>query len=180
MTKRIDPGPALHSGCDRRDWLKGLVLLGLGMVGAGEPPKTVDASGDEAVEQDIRRQAKAAGLGTVRAWRTPHYLGVGDAPREFSAALRVCESLSDSFRTYFHDKGFEIDRPARRMTVIVLAGSQSYRKFKGEPVGTLEGGHYDVASDRLVMFDAAGPGGKAGAQARRVNTFTLVHERSTS
>lgn len=152
----------------RRRWLAGMSLLGLAAVGAEGVPKT-PVSGEE---EAIRLRARRAGLKDVRASATAHYLGIGDAPDRFRKdALRVCEGLATSYQNHFQAKGFGANLPASKMAVVVLASKTSYEAFKGERAAESEGGHYDVAANRLVVFDFGGE-----AARRRMNTFTLVHE----
>lgn len=159
----------------RRRWLAGLTLLGLGTVGAADPRRTAAGGAEEA----IRLRARKAGLKEVRTSETDHYLGIGDAPDAFrKEALRVCEGLATSYQNHFQAQGFVANLPAAKMAVVTLASRTSYEAFKGERVGEAEGGHYDIAANRLVVFDFRGATARAAGAAdpRRMNTFTLVHE----
>ena len=114
----------------------------------------------------MRAIAKKAGLGPFSNSHTEHFLGLGDADDRFRAtALKICESLAPVFLQHFRDKGFELALPKNRMTVITLKGRESYQAFTGEDPGTIGGGHYDLDTNRLVMFDFR-PDGKAGGRER--------------
>ncbi len=149
----------------RRSWLFGSIAGALGLAARAEEPKPV--AGDEVARlQDLARKAK---LPPFRTIETEHYLGIGDAPdRQILAALDVCEALAKSYQKHFHDRGFAVALPRRKITVVVLAGPKSYAAFLGEDPGQEVGGHYDLDANRLVTFDFQ--------TSARANTFTLVHE----
>jgi hypothetical protein len=106
-----------------------------------------------------------------------HFLGVGDAPDAFrQSALRHCEALGQAFLAHFRGRGFEVDYPKTRLTVITLKDADSYAAMLGEAPGKDVGGHYDLDTNRLVIFDFRPGGGNLAAGAERVNLFTLVHE----
>jgi hypothetical protein len=116
-------------------------------------------------------------LGDFRTSETEHFAGVGNAPDAYrDAALGICESLGKVYQQVFRDKGFAVELPDRRMTVVTLKDRETYGKFLGEAVGAEVGGHYDVDANRLVIFDFRADGPDRAANAERVNTFTLVHE----
>ncbi|MGE3820253.1 MAG: DUF1570 domain-containing protein [Isosphaeraceae bacterium] len=161
----------------RRLFLAGALSLGFwGRVGAlaAVPSETTDA-----VKAALYRAEKAGlkGLGTTA---TEHYVAVGDSLEAFrKEALDLCERLGASFLSHFRAKGFELDWPASPMTVVALASRESYVAFKGTPASEFEGGYYEVLADRLVIFDFREGGADAPAppaNARRINTFSLVHE----
>ena len=120
-------------------------------AGAGE------AGGDpgEAKEiAEVQAFARKAGLGPFSHNRTKRFLCVGDAPDKFrGAALGIGESLAEAFLTYFRERGFNLAFPVRLSTVIALKDGASYRAYIGEDPGDLVGGHYDLDTNRLVIFD---------------------------
>ena len=119
-------------------------------------------------EQAIRDLAKKKGLKNVRASKTTHYVGIGDAPTpQRESAVKLCEALASTYQKHFTEKGFETTLPKDPMIVVVLANRNSYAAFIGEPVSEDDGGFYDVEANYLVTCDA---------KAARTNTFTLVHE----
>jgi hypothetical protein len=128
-------------------------------------------------EARVRELARKAGLGPLTASRSPHFLAVGDAPEVFlQSALRHCEALSEALLRHLRGKGFELAFPAEPLTVVALKGQESYGRLLGEAPGKDVGGHYDLETNRLVIFDfRAGPGAPAKG-AERLNLFTLVHE----
>lgn len=165
--------PSIEPLWSRRRWMAGLALLGFGALGADEAKKKAESTPDAA--EVIRARAKAVGLKNVRVTESEHYRAVGDARDDFrKGAIDVCESLAATFQNHFHQKKFDVSLPKQKMILVTLAGRKSYGAFKGEAVGDAEGGHFDVGTNRLVMFDFADE--NQIANAKRTNTFALVHE----
>lgn len=167
--------PTVDPQISRREWLSGLALLGLGTLGAADPRKERPSEVDPAEREAVLKRADAAGLKGFGSNESGHYLGLGDAPESFrKEALFLCEELATTFKTHFQLKGFNVALPARKMTIVTLKDKGSYVAFKGEDVGESEGGHYEVSTGRLVIFDFRED--ERAANARRTNTFILVHE----
>jgi Protein of unknown function (DUF1570) len=164
----------------RRDWiaraLAGIAALRLATpyAFAGEP----DGGPDEAKEiAEVKAVGQKAGLAKFSENRTEHFLGLGDADAVYSrSALAICEALEKDFLSHFRDRGFKLSLPPHRMTVITLKDDASYRAFAGNKPGATVGGHYDPETNRLVVFDFRDKQEELGANAERVNLFTLVHE----
>jgi len=160
---------------NRRAWLAGALASGLAAAVRGAEPKP--AAGEEREVAEVAQRAKAAGLPPFRVGRTAHYLGLGDASDRFRGkALPICEGLARDYLEHFQRKGFAVERPGRRLTVILLADAESFAKFVGEEPGRAVGGQYDLETNRLVIFDNR-PAGRAGVErAERANLVALVHE----
>ena len=156
----------------RRDWLRASAagLAGAALVRAG------GAGPDEAAE--VEAKARKAGLDGFGRSESEHYLGIGDAPREYrEEILAACEAIAAEFVKHFQAKKFDpLAMPDRRMTVVILAGAASYAKFADEAAGIAVGGHYEPDTNRLVVFDYRSSEGQLAATAKRINSFTLVHE----
>jgi len=165
----------------RRAWLAGTLLGSVGVCG-----RAWGSSGKQGVlnpsEQDeiakVQELAKKAGIGPFTQSHTEHLLGLGDAPAAFrQSALEIGEALAKVFVPYFRSRGFKAELPSGRMTVITLKDAESYRAMMlGETPGIAVGGHYDLDTNHLVMFDFRPQQAGLEADAQRVNTFTLVHE----
>jgi hypothetical protein len=172
-----------HETLSRRRWILGSLLGGVGLASSAWGVR-LDA-GEEAVPDDLApvfARAKAAKLRDVRfrESKEKHYVGIGDAPPQFrDKALSICELLAQVYRDYFEAKDFRVGSPEHRLIVIILKNKESYKAFVGDAegadVGAEVGGHYDVDSNQLVVFDSLGNHNGLAASAR-VNTFTLVHE----
>jgi hypothetical protein len=158
----------------RRGWLGGVGALTVAALAADEPPAL--NSGETALVEALRARAREAGLKDAGESMTAHFLGVGNAPAAFRLkALKLCEALAETVLNHFKARGFPLALSRERMAVVVLADRRSYAAWKGSAVGDTEGGHYEVNENRLVMFDFEDDGPDVG-NARRLNTFTLVHE----
>ncbi|WP_165073494.1 DUF1570 domain-containing protein [Paludisphaera rhizosphaerae] len=162
----------------RRQWLyqasAALVLASSGLSTSSQAADPPAAPGEDERIGKIVEKAKDAGIAPFGVSRSTHFLGVGNAPDDFRAeALEVCEGIGRVFLKQLRDRGFKIDYPTERMMVVILKDATSYGAFVGGVPMLNVGGHFDMDSDRLVVFDFradAAPG------AARTNTFALVHE----
>jgi hypothetical protein len=146
---------------------------------AGQADGTSATPAESREISSVEQAARSAKLGPLRHSRSEHFLGIGDAPDAFrESALRHCEALGQTFLAYFRGRGFTLDYPMHRLTVITLKDADSYAALLGEAPGKDVGGHFDLDTNRLVIFDFRPGGGDLAAGAERVNLFTLVHETS--
>ena len=142
-------------------------------------------SGDDPDDTDeiakVTALAAKAGLGPFKQTQSAHFLGMGNAdPQYCKNALAYCEALSAAFLSHFRDRGFKLKLPRERMSVITLKDAASYRAFLGEDPGATVGGHYDLGTNRLVVFDFRPTDTKDDddlpGNPERLNLFTLIHE----
>jgi hypothetical protein len=125
----------------------------------------------------IQQKLTVAGLGRNAEARSEHFLVLGNAPQAFQRqALARCEELGQAFLSHFRERGFEVDFPNGRLTLITLKDLDSYGALLGEAPGKDIGGHYDLETNRLVIYDFRSRRDELAAQAERINLFTLVHE----
>jgi hypothetical protein len=162
----------------RRSWLAAVLAAGAGL-GLRRPARAAEAVDKEVTQ--VEAQARKAGLGEFRSTVSEHYLGIGDAPDAYrKAALERCEALASSYMDHFQFKGFAVALPPRKLTAVILKDRASYVAFLGQAPGADVGGHYDLDTNWLVIFDfrpgAAEPQQPAVANPERVNSFTLSHE----
>ena len=159
------------------------MLLGSAAISAA-PAVAVSGAVQEPVSEaeeiaSVQSHAKKAGIGPLSDGGTAHFLGLGDTADRFrKTALGICESLAAAFLPYFRQKGFKLALPKRRMTVITLKDEASYAAYLGEKPGTRVGGHYDLETNRLVMFDFRPSREEMNVEAdpELVNLLALVHE----
>ena len=180
-TRDCDQGQSIH--VTRRSWLARAFL---GMAGASAGSRSVwsmqtDGAASEPEEvASVQEIAKKAGLKPFKSSRTEHFLGLGDSEDRFrDEALNNCEWLVPDFLRHFREKGFDVALPKTRLTVITLKDADSYKAYTGEGNrGLLVGGHYDLDTNRLVMFDFRPQGQAPGVVVNpaRVNLLSLVHE----
>jgi hypothetical protein len=164
----------------RRDWLLGslLGLTGGSTALGGQVPAQGDATANEANEiARVQAEAQRAGLKPFGASRTEHFLGLGDAPADFvRPALNICEEFAKPFLASFRQHGFPVSFPQRRLTVVMLKDSREFGAYIGKESEGAVGGHYDLATNQLVVFDYRAMEAQLAADARRVNLFALIHE----
>jgi hypothetical protein len=168
--RRGDQGPLLS----RRRWLEGAALVSSGLAwparGQAPSPPPADPSEQGLIER-VQETARKAGLGPFSRKMSEHFLVLGNAPARFQAAAlkEVCEPLSKAFVAHFGHRGFAVGLPKHHMTVVTLKDAASYRAYIGQNPGETVGGHYEVETNQLVVFDF-------GAGQDQANLFTLVHE----
>ncbi len=164
---RRDEQPA--ASLTRRGWLVGSLVAGWGLAArAGLGTRE---------QSDVEALARKAGLPPFRSSETEHFFGIGDAPDPYrEQALRIGETLATAFQKHFRGKGFDVNLPKHRLTVVTLAGPDSYAAFLGRDPGQVIGGHYDLDTNRLVIFDFRPDAANLAADPQRINTLTLIHE----
>jgi hypothetical protein len=164
----------------RRAWLVGALVSaawGLPLARSASGKQGALTSTENAEIAKVKAVAQKAGIGPFTDSHTEHFIGLGDAPAAFRrSALDVAESFSKVFLAYFRAHGFNAEFPPGRMTVITLKNADSYRALVGEATGMAVGGHYDLETNRLVMFDMRGQRAALAIPAEQVNSFALVHE----
>ncbi|MGO8897364.1 MAG: DUF1570 domain-containing protein [Isosphaeraceae bacterium] len=165
----------------RRSLVKGVIAalsgLGSGSLVAGQEAKAPGRASEAAEIAKVEKLARDARLGPLHNTRSAHFLAVGDAPESHQRqALTLCEALGEAFLVHFRGRGLTVEYPDRRLTVIALRDQDSYAALLGEVPGKDVGGHYDLETNRLVIFDFRSQQEAIAARAERVNLFTLVHE----
>ena len=165
----------------RRSLVKGVIAalsgLGSGRLVTGQEAKAPGRATEAEEIAKVEKLLRAAALGPLHNTRSAHFLAVGDAAELHQRqALAVCEALGEAFLVHFHGRGFTVEYPDRRLTVIALRDQDSYAALLANAPGKDVGGHYDPETNRLVIFDFRSQQAAIVAQAERVNLFTLVHE----
>jgi hypothetical protein len=176
-----DSDPAPRGVVSRRGWIIGTLLGISGMYrpassATGEQGGTLTQSEQDEIAK-VEAVARKARIGPFTHSQSEHFIGLGDAPAAFRrSALERAESFAKAFLSYFRAHGFKVELPEGRMIVITLKDADSYRALVGEAVGEAVGGHYDLETNRLVMFDLRNLQDRLAVPAERVNSLTLVHE----
>ena len=171
-SERDSEMPRLHEYGRRRFLASTLATAALG-------PGTLalSAGPEESTDLDeVQRKAKKAGLGPLRIKTGETYTAIGDAPERFlDDARNLCESLARDYLAHFRARGFAVHPPEHRLVLVVLSGPEAYTAYEGIQPDQAVGGHYDPATNRLVIFDnrARADGGPLVA---RANTVSLMHE----
>ena len=165
----------------RRSLVKGVIAAlsgpGSGSLVAGQGAKAPGRASEAEEIAKVEKLLRAARLWPLHNARSAHFLAAGDAPELHQRqALTLCEALGEAFLVHFRGRGFTLEYPDRRLTVIALRDQDSYAALLGEAPGKDVGGHYDLETNRLVIFDFRPRQQAIAARAERVNLFTLVHE----
>jgi hypothetical protein len=162
----------MAGGWTRRGWLK--AAAGGGAIALGRPVLGADTDAEAA---EIEVQARKAGLGPFRSTTTERYFGIGDATDDHrNQALKWASALADTYLQVFQEKGFHVAFPPHHLTVLTLKDKASYIAFGGDPA-TVAGGHYNLETNRLVIFDFRGNNNlPKGANLERINGIALSHE----
>ena len=108
---------------DRRAWLTAVLAGGLACTSRGDEPNADPrpALADPEVKS-LEDLASQRGLGRLGASKTAEYLAIGDAPPDFRMrVLRICVSLQREFLDHFRRKGFAVEPPPSRLTIVTLA-----------------------------------------------------------
>ena len=131
----------------RRGWLVGSLVAGWGLRGAGRH-RHARTGRDRGARQEGRPAAVPVEPDGAlsRHRRRPR-------PLTASRRSRIGRSLATAFQKHFRGKGFDVTLPEHRLTVVTLASPDSYAAFLGEDPGPVVGGHYDLDTNRLVIFD---------------------------
>ena len=130
---------------------------------------------DEAEIASIRARGREAGLGDLSVEKNDDYLAIGDSPEAFrKKALQLCLGLARDFLKHFGDKGFRVEKPRGRMSLVVLSGRAEFTAYLGEDLGPDVAGIYDPDTNRLLLFDNRS--GAANPKAAKTNTMVLFHE----
>lgn len=162
MSLDLPDTPACLHVLNRRQWILGAAGLAL----------ATNARADDSVEDDeaaILQELDKVGLKGIGSSRSDHFLAVGDAPSRFrDDAVKLCERLATTVVDHFKSREFEVALPDRPLAIVVLSNRAAYEKYLRERVDDNDGGHYDLATNRLVVYDFK--------NSARANTFTLVHE----
>lgn len=131
---------------------------------------------DDAECAAVQALLHKAGVDRVACKARANYLAIGDAPAAFiEAALKLCDGLQHDFLSHFEAKGFAVSTPKRRLTLVVLSGPEAYARYLNVAPDEAVGGHYDLQTNRLVLFDNR-QRADAGPLAARANTVSLMHE----
>lgn len=182
QARKDEDGAWIGRSIGRRAWL-GLVasatIAARSPLLRAAPPKVGSLSPEDtrAVEA-VRARALKVQLGPIEVRWTDHFVGVGDAPpRDYiDQALLRCEAFAKDFLDHFGKIGFKLRYPTQRMVVVAMKDADSYQAYSGEERGAAVGGHYDLGDNQLVVFDFRANQAQLAAGAKRINTFTLIHE----
>ena len=146
-----------------------------GFARAADPG--VPASTFDKELEAVQARLAAAGIKGARSSTYEFYEGIGNSSdRHRNDALKICYDLSTVYIKHFQDRRFRVEAPKRKLIVVSLKDRKSYEAFSENAPGAEVGGHYDLETNALVVFDFRQDKEKRATSAQRINTFTLVHE----
>ena len=116
---------------DRRSWLRRAVAAGAafgcvdGALRPGIAAGDRELSPEQEAEQELERAHGPSPGGhapaSPRHLHSEQYQAVGDATESFmKLTLNDCESLAREYLAYYQEHGFDVKRPARRLTLVVF------------------------------------------------------------
>jgi hypothetical protein len=166
--------------------MAGVMAVFAGPRGRAQEPG--GAGNDE--NQEIRQVAEVvrlAGLKEPRTTRSTHFLAVGDAADGFlRVSLQDCEGLLVDYLDYYKTRGFAVEAPSRRMTVVALADVRSFSAYMGrrdlrrtpQRTGPDEytAGLYLRNTNRLVVYDHRSLGPQLSPRPEFDNIRVVAHE----
>jgi hypothetical protein len=173
------PHRATSGRMDRREWLRIASATAAGLAGVGGivraaagPELAADEAGELERAEDRARRVTNRPISTLKS---AHYQAIGDASTAFiKLTLSDCEQMASDFLTHFRSKGFEVELPDRRMTVIAFRDERPFVKLaEGAPPGTM--GFFSLSSNWLALFDFRNVPMNPNA-AGQTNMETLTHE----
>jgi Protein of unknown function (DUF1570) len=172
----------------RREWLQaaitGAALFGVARRGRGQAAGAQDRTLSPAAVADKELELAAARVKQIvnrglRTVRSASFQAVGDGAESFmNLTLGDCERIQSDYLTHYQAKGFDIKRPERRLTLVILRDERPYAEFlrtygQNIPIGT--GGFYSRVDNWLVLFDYRNvPMSARGAGDKNIKT--LAHE----
>ena len=129
-------------GFDRRAWLlraapaAAAVLVGIpGSSSAGGTTQEPEAKKDPAdlAARELERVSARVRTVTNRPLQvaaSERYQAVGDASESFmKIAIGDCEQIAQDFLDHYQAKGFHVERPARRMTVVAFRDERPFFEY---------------------------------------------------
>jgi Protein of unknown function (DUF1570) len=188
MWRRLIEQGGGGQGLDRRRFLRRAVV-GASVFGCldrivgpalfADEPRLSPA---EEAERELERAQSLARVATrspLITMRSEQFQGVGDASESFlKLTLGDCENIAEDYFGYYQGQGFDIRRPARRLTIVVFRDERPYLEFarkSARGVTPFDWGFYSRAENWLVLFDFRNvPASEHGAGYKNVRV--LAHE----
>jgi hypothetical protein len=180
--------PGTREGIDGRSWLRRAVAAGAGFscgenyLGTGFAEGGLELSPDEEAKQELELARLRVGTITQRPLfflQTQQYQAVGDVSDSFmKMTLDDCENLARGYLAYYQERGFDVKRPPRRLTLVMFRDERPYHEFArrfARGVSVYTWGFYSTTENWLVLFDFRNvPLVEKGAGQK--NLTTLAHE----
>jgi Protein of unknown function (DUF1570) len=188
MSARNNGGEISPRQVTRREWVRraAAVAASGGAMGTfparGRAAQERELAPADVAAKELDRAKDRVGKATTR---TPgfatneRYQAVGDATSSFiKTTLADCELIAQDYVDHFRGKGFEIQRPPRRLTLVVFLEERPFREFSRKfahnvPPSAI--GFYSRSENWLVLYDIRNePVNERGGAHHNVRT--LAHE----
>lgn len=155
-------------GIGRRTWLA-RVLAGSApacaaprlLASADNPVNERDRSPggekDQAAERELRAiedRANRAGIGPLSSFKSNHYQVIGDAsPRFMAMIIKDCELLTLDYIDHFRGRGFNVNPPEHRLTLVAFRDERPFHKFFPASARSSIVGGYSRDKNWVILFD---------------------------
>lgn len=143
---------------------------------AVEPKRAGEA--DSIAESElraVREQARLVGVDAAALVKSRHYQATGDAsPRFLEMIVKDCELLAIDYLVHFRARGFKVNPPDRRLTIVAFQDERPFHRFFPESAGTGVVGGYAKEKNWIVLFDWRNVPQRPRSGA--ANMTTLAHE----
>jgi hypothetical protein len=113
---------------------------------------------------------------SIQTLRSEHFQAVGDASESFlKITLGDCERIAEGYFAHFRAKGFLIQNPDRRLTLLAFVDERPFRILvKGAPAAV--SGLYNRTDNWLILFDFRNFTSQDQRRGYQANMWTLAHE----
>ncbi len=175
--------PAREQPVVRREWLRTVAGIAAGFSGLVSRTGPVAAANEAQpepteAEEELDRaedQVKKVTKLPLRRLQSPHYQAIGDASEQIiKLTLSDCEQVATDFLKHYRAKGFPVNLPDRRLSLVVFRDERPFLRFAGRvPHGTI--GFYNRSTNWLSLFDARNVPMNLRA-AGQTNLETMSHE----
>ena len=182
IMKRCDVGSGLwQQALGRRAWLRlagAAALAGISRGVESDPATMHDPPARGPAEEELE-QAKAAARkvtsGTLGTVQSAHFQAVGDATEPYmNQMLLDCERIALDFLWYYRSVGFQVQRPDRRLTLIIFRDEKPFFKILPDaPKNAV--GVYRRDTNFFVFYDLRNAR-RVDSRAGRMNAITFAHE----
>jgi hypothetical protein len=128
--------------------------------------------------QEMARSVQAELPRRFDVYQTPHYVIVYDTSRAYAQWCgSLFERLYGAFRNAWSHRGFEPGEPEFPLVAVVFADKRSYAKFSEKELGDAAEsivGYFNLASNRMIMYDLTGAAGGQPGSSRASRTGTAA------
>jgi hypothetical protein len=132
--------------------------------------------------QEMAKSVQAELPRRFEAYHTPHYVIVYDTSRAFAQWCGLLfERLYAAFHNAWSHRGFEAGEAEFPLVAVVFADKQSYAKYSEKALGDAGDSiiaYFNLASNRMILYDLTGTAGgrAAGGRGPRPGTTAAINQ----